>query len=168
MQARHFPACQSMYISPNLFSYAANELSQDAFICWLIKWSENARDPELRNLGHRFVNALISKWEAPKIKNVSKVEVERQKNRIDVLACINDRHVLLIEDKTFTGKKSGNQLNEYRQAVIDGLKDGKSIVSLKTGNRERISIQGLIGMIFWKCWRVTRATMQSFVIFDNI
>ena len=24
---------------PNLFDYATSELSQDAFICWLLKWS---------------------------------------------------------------------------------------------------------------------------------
>jgi len=63
--------------APNLFSYATSELSQDAFICWLIKWSENATDLELKDLGHRFVNALMSKWEGPEIKEVSKAEVER-------------------------------------------------------------------------------------------
>jgi hypothetical protein len=24
---------------PNLFSYATSELSQDAFICWLLSWA---------------------------------------------------------------------------------------------------------------------------------
>ncbi|MCY4226728.1 MAG: hypothetical protein OXF20_03355 [Gammaproteobacteria bacterium] len=110
-EANRVPNCAP---APNLFAYATSELSQDAFICWLIKWSENASDPELRGLGHRFVNAMMSKWGGPEVKEISKAEVERQNNHIDVLACINDRHVLLIEDKTHTGKKSGNQLNDYR------------------------------------------------------
>ncbi len=62
------------------------------------------------------------------------------------MARINDRHVLLIEDKTYTGKKSGNQLNDYRQAVIDGKTPFKITseedlfaIFLKTGNQSLAS-----------------------------
>ncbi|MBB1077961.1 hypothetical protein HUU62_26545 [Rhodoferax sp. 4810] len=43
---------------PNLFSYATSELSQDAFICWLLSWIT----PEIReydkNIHELFVNLL--------------------------------------------------------------------------------------------------------------
>ena len=50
---------------PNLFDYATKELSQDAVICWLLKWSgaqaEEASDHGLQELGRAFVQALLAK-----------------------------------------------------------------------------------------------------------
>ena len=133
---------EDTHLPPNFFDYATNELSQDAFICWLIKWSENTNDTKLRDLGRRFVNALMSKCGGPEIKKISKAEVTMQDNRIDVLARINNEYVLLIEDKTYSDKKSGNQLQDYWNAVIDGKTEFKETseeklfaIFLKTGNQ---------------------------------
>ena len=50
-------------ISYNLFNYAYKELSQDAVICWLIKWAfYNGQGHErLRECGKKFLKALFEK-----------------------------------------------------------------------------------------------------------
>ena len=56
--------------APNLFHYATKELSQDAMICWLIKWAGQGKgagpeQEELRRCGSRFVSALLNHKMAP-------------------------------------------------------------------------------------------------------
>ena len=136
--------------TPNLFRYATKELSQDALICWLIEWAgqppgDTQEDEELRRCGIRFVNALLNhrrgEQDLIKLKSGSRVEILRQERSIDVLARINVRHVLLIEDKTDT-KDHSNQLSRYYQDVVEGrttfgkVKKGDLYpVYFKTGNQ---------------------------------
>ena len=133
---------------PNLFSYAAKELSQDAMICWLIAWAGqsdggSSEDEELRRCGLRFVRALLhhQRDEMDSIDCVDKVEIHQQEQGIDVLARINGEHVLLIEDKTGTGDHS-DQLSRYYKNVVEGhTKLGKVAeenlrpIYFKTGNQ---------------------------------
>ena len=51
---------------PNIFDFATKELSQDAMICWLIRWAgvKNADTDEaraLKGLGRNFVDAMLTK-----------------------------------------------------------------------------------------------------------
>ena len=129
-------------ISYNLFYYAYKELSQDAIICWLIKWAYNdepSRDP-LRECGLEFVKALFAKHEKKAPENPQKLNLWQQDNRIDVLAQVGE-YVLLIEDKT-GGKDHSNQLKKYYKQVFEGnTKAGKVDngnilpIYLKTGNQ---------------------------------
>lgn len=99
--------------SPNLFDYATSELSQDALICWLLKWSESKykiHDPELYKCANHFLCSILDK---PTGYKVDKIEIKRQKNNIDILAIINDDLMLVIEDKVFTSEHSG-QLTRYK------------------------------------------------------
>lgn len=126
-----------MSTRPNLFEYATKELSQDAMICWLLKWAAKeyqASDPELSKVGVNFVNALLAKHEAAPLSDVNKMKVWQQHHRIDVLATINDTDVLLIEDKTDSTDHSG-QLERYYEAVRQKHPD-KNIypIYFKTGN----------------------------------
>lgn len=135
---------------PNLFDYAYKELSQDAVICWLIKWSgtqsEDAPEQALRDLGHAFVEALLAKHGAALAGSVRCAEIHQQNLGIDVLARVRDEqmsHVLLIEDKTYTDRHSG-QLKRYYNQVVNGGSalgnvDESSVrpVFLKTGNQSR-------------------------------
>ena len=130
---------------PNLFDYAYKELSQDAVICWLIKWSENAGDAELRELGHGFIQALMNKRDGPELEEIFSAEIVQQDNRIDVLARINEQHVLLIEDKTDSNPHS-NQLENYWDAVVRGktsfgevAEDDLFGIYFKTGNQSLAS-----------------------------
>ncbi len=137
--------------STNLFHYAKKELSQDAVICWLIAWAgqnKNA-DPEaekLRRCGREFVHALLNhKREAKSIELPKEIttEVYQQDKGIDVLARINGKQVLLIEDKTGTQDHSGQLKKYYDNVVGGGTKklSGKTApediypVYFKTGNQ---------------------------------
>ena len=92
---------------PNFFAHANNERSQDAVICWLIKWSAvqggDKSVQALRDLGHTFVKALLCKHCVNMAGAVRHTEIHQQNCGIDVLVRIRDEnaeHVLLIEDKT--------------------------------------------------------------------
>ena len=128
---------------PNLFHYATKELSQDAIICWLIKWSEHGGSSRLAQLGRQFVESLLNhKRDEPHItlKGNSRVEIYQQQKNIDVLARIDGTHVLLIEDKT-DSEPHGDQLATYRNAVLSEQTDLGSVsekdlfaIYFKTGN----------------------------------
>ena len=136
--------------APNLFHYATKELSQDAMICWLIKWAGQGKgagpeQEELRRCGRRFVSALLNHKRAStdpiELKDEVKTEIHRQDRRIDILALIADKHVLLIEDKT-GGKDHSKQLERYYELVMKGRtkigeveKEHLHPVYLKTGNQ---------------------------------
>lgn len=128
-----------MATRPNLFDHATKELSQDAVICWLLKWAAQEHqelDRDLADVGCRLVNALLEKHAAGPLGEIIKVEVDPQHKRIDVLATINDTHVLLIEDKTGSADHS-RQLERYYEAVrSDSRHKDANIypIYFKTGN----------------------------------
>ena len=133
---------------PNLFDHATKELSQDAVICWLIKWSgtrtKDASEQVLRDLGHEFVSALLARHDAALKGSVKSTEIHQQNLGIDVLARVTDEetsHILLIEDKTFSNRRSG-QIERYHQRVLNGESALGNVpkasicpVFLKTGNQ---------------------------------
>lgn len=147
--------------SPNLFSYASSELSQDAMICWLMAWagttnSSNLEDEALRQCGRLFVNKLFAKWNDRKevsIRDQICIEIKRQESGIDILARVDRHNVLLIEDKTGTGAHD-NQLQRYKKLISDGSTAFGTIneeclfpIYLKTGNmspseRRRVENEG--------------------------
>jgi len=102
---------------PNLFEHATRELSQDAFLVWLIEWAkkENAEvDPNLHKTACAFLIELIGESNSYKI---NKVETHRQwKKRIDVVAIINDDYFIAIEDKKGTNEYP-NQLKTYADLI---------------------------------------------------
>lgn len=131
-------------ISYNLFNYGYKELTQDAFICWLIKWAyyDGTGYEKLKECGQGFVKALFKKHgkEAPDNLAPDKVKIWQQDNSIDVLARIGD-YVLLIEDKTGTGDHS-DQLQRYydivsnKRSAAGEVNAGDIIpIYLKTGNQ---------------------------------
>ena len=75
--------------APNLFHYATKELSQDAMICWLIKWAGQGKgggpeQEELRRCGRRFVSALLNHKSADPIEleDEVKTEIHQQDRRM--------------------------------------------------------------------------------------
>ena len=118
---------EGLTLPPNLFDFATKELSQDALICWLLKWAEDDSDYELHALGRAFAKALLnhkSQREVELPKGPFRVETHQQDGGIDVLARVDCRHVLLIEDKTGSGVH-GDQLRRYRNYVLGRQDDGK-------------------------------------------
>ncbi len=122
---------------PNLFQYARKELSQDAFLCWLLDWA-NAEcatiDPSLHRAGLAFLNALLAKHgRAPQV--APKVTVKTQVKAVDIVAEINDDVVLSIEDKV-DAVESGNQLQRYSIALTQEYPERIVLpVFLKTGDQ---------------------------------
>ena len=97
---------------PNLFCYATSELSQDAFLLWLIEWANKDyqhADSALHTCATSFVQELLGK---DKSYSVEAVEVRKQWKNIDVSALVNNEYFLVIEDKKAT-KEHSNQLNRY-------------------------------------------------------
>ncbi len=118
---------------PNIFQWATSELSQDAFICWLLAWVNHHKEEEkdLRATAIYFLTKLTGR-EIPENQNI---KIQRQYKNIDILVKINDGHALLIEDKTQT-KNHSNQLERYYEALSSEYQKDKIVpVYLKTGDQ---------------------------------
>lgn len=123
--------------SPNLFSFATSELSQDAFLSWLLQWADPnnmENDCKLCKLGQ----SLVHLFTGIKPEEIMKVSVGRQWKGIDIWAEINDDAFLLIEDKTFT-TAHGDQLVRYRETTEQEYKGTRTIYCAytKTGNEPK-------------------------------
>lgn len=120
---------------PNLFRFATSELSQDAFIAWLLAWGDDGyadQHAQLHGLGSRLLRRLAH-TPGRRLPSNFKVKVERQVKQIDVAVLINDNLVLLIEDKTGTTHHS-NQLQRYQQAAKQHWPNRRQVcVYFKTG-----------------------------------
>ena len=126
---------------PNIFSFATSELSQDAFICWLIRLADESykdSNNELHELGLKFVNLLTGISE----DEIHKVTVGRQWENIDIWVEINDNVILIIEDKTETSIHD-DQLNRYKENVkseYKGMRNEQYFVYIKTGNEPKVTL----------------------------
>ena len=102
-------------VENNIFNFATNELSQDAFICWCLNWiNMPVRDDNEsgRRFGARFLSRLLN--EAYDVSKVNQVYIFRQLLNIDVLVLVPALQVaLIIEDKT-SSQEHGNQINRYK------------------------------------------------------
>ena len=123
-------------MEPNLFNYATSELSQDAFLLWLLEWAKPENKPfdiELHSASQNFLRFLMGKDASYEICSVV---CNKQWNHIDVFALVNDSVALIIEDKILTNEH-GNQIERYR-TMVNNYYAGKDIevcsVYLKTGN----------------------------------
>lgn len=123
-------------MKPNIFTWATSELSQDAFICWLLSWADIKYQKEKL---HPTAIYFIQKLTGNKIASIINVDVERQVKGIDILCRINNEFVILIEDKTRTSNHS-DQLNKY-YSYLKTLHDEDKIfpVYLKTGQQSNFA-----------------------------
>ncbi len=105
-----------MNYSNNLFCYATSELSQDAFICWLVSHllEENRNlNPTLEACATEFVKCFYPTFPWGGIVT----RIDRQYKNIDVLLTIGDKKII-IEDKTYTGTHN-DQVNIYKKTLLD-------------------------------------------------
>lgn len=136
---------------PNIFRYATKELSQDAFICWLVACAREA-DGELRKCGLAFVEALMRSGEGRVTDARSGAEESYcgeeheiadvrgpwpQRGRMDVYfqAKVDESVVsFVLEGKTGT-EMHGGQLERYRKVVGEDTEEEGLIkaVYFKTG-----------------------------------
>lgn len=124
----------------NIFTYATGELSQDAFICWLLSYAmkDAEDDAALRNCAEDFIRQFIPDIPATEAVYVSEPPKKQYKS-IDVLITVNDKYKIIIEDKTFTSEHD-NQLNNYMNiAKADFPKHEISGIYFKTGFQSDLS-----------------------------
>lgn len=121
-------------MKPNLFYWASSELSQDAFICWLLDWAKPAyrdKDRLLNETGEKLLRQLSNQ----KIDEITELEIKRQYKRIDILVIVNGNIAILIEDKVHA-KSHGDQLTTYAKLLEKEFeKDKISLVYFKTGDQ---------------------------------
>ena len=118
---------------PNLFDYATSEISQDAFICWLLAWADPAYRKSSEAL-HKAGVDLIRLLSAEKIdrlpERINSVKVVKQHRYIDMLCKINeedeDRTVILIEDKKGSYEHS-DQLQRYKELLKQEFPENRVI-----------------------------------------
>ncbi len=116
---------------PNIFSFATKELSQDAFICWLIDNFNNVDSP-VRSAPISFLKLLYEKCGDSFIPdNVEKIIVTPQYKKIDVFLEViykdNKKDSIIIEDKV-NSEEHSKQLEKYAKIEPDAKK-----IYLKTG-----------------------------------
>ena len=132
-------------MKPNIFDIATKELSQDAFITWLLAFADNENqqyDKELNLCAKEFVSMLIKKQIPNFNEPILTVEAGRQWENIDVWAEVNGKYLIIIEDKTISSEHS-NQLERYKEIAEKWCSENKYetpiCIYLKTGN-ESLSI----------------------------
>ena len=135
-------------MKPNIFDISTKELSQDAFITWLLQWTDKSNfefDTELANCGVDFLTSIIKKSIPEFSEKIEKVEAGRQWANTDVWAKINDKYLIIIEDKTYTGQHS-EQLTRYKAKFEKWCKEQippyqpPICIYLKTGNESQQSL----------------------------
>ena len=123
-----------------LFKYATKELSQDAFICWCINWI-NYKNHKLYGLGKDFLNMVITDDKGRRkfeITENTEVKIIRQYASIDILLIVDNKYIVIIEDKINTfnhNQVSANNIKSmvYRDKLINLL-----------SNKDNVAIDGRI------------------------
>lgn len=133
-------------MKPNIFDIATKELNQDAFITWLLQFADpryQTANPQLNSCGKVFISKLIKKQLTSFDNQITKVEAGRQWENIDVWAEVNDKYLIVIEDKTSSSHHS-NQLARYKENAEKWCQKNnyeKPIcIYLKTGNESQSSL----------------------------
>jgi len=104
-------------MKPNIFKYATSELSQDAFFCWLLEWSNKKyNDEKLNGISLNFINYICQNTNKDRINSVESIKIVKQEKNIDFYAIINDSLIILFEDKTGTSTHD-NQLERYKKYI---------------------------------------------------
>ena len=125
----------------NLFYYAQKELSQDAFICWLLSFAVKGcnKDQILKKCAQDFLRMFTGISES---KDIYLSEPpRRQYKHIDILLTVNDRYKVIVEDKTDTSEH-GDQLKNYWNTVEEEFSQyGYDILGVyfKTGYQSDLS-----------------------------
>ena len=152
-------AIESNENCPNLYAYAKDERSQDAFISWLLHWAapefKNIH-PKLHGCGIKFIDALYAdKIGTNKPSEYNSIKIFNQEGHIDILVLLNDaEYAIIIEDKTHT-KNSPTQLADYLKYVTKRFKITQANILpiyLKTGDQS--SYQEIQDNLYFKFLRI--------------
>ena len=137
-------------MKPNIFDIATKELNQDAFIAWLLQYADQQCkeiDNLLNQCGKEFVTELVRKQIPDFNDDIIKVNAGRQWQNIDVWAEVNNKYLIIIEDKTDTSHHS-NQLLRYKTIAeewcVKNNYNPPVCIYLKTGNESQTSLSNIV------------------------
>lgn len=148
---------------PNLFRFATSELSQDAFICWLFEYI-NFKEPSLeKEIAEELLHTIFRKFQfynpeyiSGNLMQSTLQTIETQWNDVDVLLefeCKNipeQKLMILIEDKTYSGESRKNQVEYYYDKVGEHYDEALIIpIILKTGyvpqeERKKLDMRNIV------------------------
>lgn len=130
---------------PNIFNYATSELTQDAFITWLLNWANPLYSDEnelLHNLGTTFLKSLLSLQDIRIEGIITDYSVQQQHHKIDVFVKfkVGDiKYGIIVEDKVHTADHN-KQLERYLKIIKDSKTcDNIVPVYFKTGYQVNLS-----------------------------
>ncbi len=120
---------------PNIFDYATSELSQDAFICYLLEFGKEKYKDTFPN-EYAIAHLFLEKSGLTLTEEIS--EIKQQYHGIDILV-ITPNFLLIIEDKTNTSEHSDQIIRYVKTLKKDNLsKDRKiKVCYLKTSDYVR-------------------------------
>lgn len=127
-------------LTNNLFNYATSELSQDAFLCWLLSYAQEKKysgdDDKLQKCAQSLIKVFLLGQKGILEKNLIKEDlivekIEKQWKYIDVLVRLKCGKKIIIEDKTYTTDHD-NQLQRYKDEFTNDA-DNVYGVYYKTG-----------------------------------
>lgn len=127
-------------LTNNLFNYATSELSQDAFLCWLLSYAQNkdynGDDAKLKICAQSLIKVFLLGQKGIFEKDLIEEDlivkkIEKQWKYIDVLVTLESDKKIIIEDKTYTTDHD-NQLERYKDEFTNEA-DNVYGVYYKTG-----------------------------------
>lgn len=123
---------------PNLFTYATKELSQDAFLCWLMAWAAPqyaSADSHLHDCSKQFIFWLLKRKGNIGIESIETLSIKQQHHHIDIIVMVNNEYKILIEDKIHSREHS-NQLTKYYECLLNEGTQADRIIPIyfKTGH----------------------------------
>lgn len=133
----------------NIFKFATKELSQDAFIAWMINWL-NKDDEQIKKLSKNFLKTILKKSKIAKkekwiniIENNRKfdIDIEVQFYNIDVLAVLHDydEHLaFIIEDKVNT-LEHDMQIQRYKDTLTSCFEKTEKYKNINKNNLEIVT-----------------------------
>ncbi|MDY6468812.1 PD-(D/E)XK nuclease family protein [Acinetobacter faecalis] len=106
-------------IKPNIFTFATKELSQDAFIFWLLDHANpkyKGVDSSIKNCALALIQRFFDLENKLMPTEIIEFELSKQVEGIDILLKINDYYIV-VEDKTSSGTH-GDQLKRYKDIAL--------------------------------------------------
>jgi hypothetical protein len=126
-------------MTPNLFSYATSELSQDAFVCWLLEWLTHPGGV-VADASWRLFQDLFRRLGAPvEREGIAAVDIRRQFHNVDIVVVVelksSPKLCLIIEDKVDALLTGGDQLARNVDQVLAHTAEWAPLMGL---DRDRV------------------------------
>ena len=129
----------------NIFDFATSELSQDAFLCWLLQWADTRCAEEssaLHRAGRHLLSAMLE-MHTGALRETTTVDIHRQFGGADVVCIIDGHLALLIEDKK-NADVHGDQLGRYIEVIRKRLPECAVLPTyVKTGDQSSVDYKAV-------------------------